>query len=57
MSEVSVDSKRKCRWEREAEDEYSNYAEVFGQYVFHMQKLEHPISTEDQQILAADRSQ
>ena len=48
MSEVSVDSKGKCRWEREAEDEYSYYAEVFGQDVFHMQKLEHPISEEDQ---------
>ena len=48
MSEVSVDSKGKCRWEREAEDEYSYYAEVFGQDVFHMQKLEHPISDEDQ---------
>ncbi len=39
--------------EREAEEEYSYYAEVFGQDVFHMQKLEHPISAEDQQILAA----
>ena len=56
MSEVSADSKGKCRWEREAEDEYSYYAEVFGQDVFHMQKLEHPISAEDQQILAT-RSQ
>jgi len=53
MSEVSVDSKGKCRWERDAEDEYTSYAEVFGQDVFHMQKLEHPISEEDQQILTA----
>ena len=30
MSEVSVDSKGKCRREREAEDEYSYYAEIFG---------------------------
>ena len=35
MSEVSVDSKGKCRWEREAEDEYFYYAEVLGQDVFH----------------------
>ena len=47
MSEVSVDSKGKCRWEQEAEDEYSYYAELFGQDVFHMRKLEHPISAED----------
>ena len=56
MSEVSVDSKGKCRWEREAEDEHFYYAEVFGQDVFHMQKLENLISAEDQQILAT-RSQ
>ena len=47
MSEVSVDSKGKCRWEQEAEDEYSYYAELVGQDVFHMKKLEHPISEED----------